>query len=104
MRAIRERHPASRVLATDLAPLRTAIVGALERGCDGGVLAAAMSRKVSEAATVGLLVALARDADPSDYPAPHPRPPAITDTAARTRGVIAATVPDFAFGPTDQSP
>lgn len=79
--AVRERHPAARVLATDLAPLRAAIAGALRRGCDGAPLAAALSGKVGEAATVGLLVALARDADPADYPTPPPASPPSPATA-----------------------
>ena len=90
VQAIRERHPVARILMTDLGPLRAAIAGALERGCHGDALAAAMSRKVAEAATVGLLVALARDADPSDYPLPSPAtspsPASPRDVALRELG------------------
>lgn len=69
VRHIRERHPNSSVLAVDLGPLRAAIAGALERGCDAAALTGVLAEKVREAAGVGLLVALARGADPEDYPA-----------------------------------
>lgn len=68
VRTVRGRHRGSPILAADLTPLRVAIAGALERGCADEPLADALAAKVHEAAGVGLLVTLARGADPEDHP------------------------------------